>query len=122
MNIAEKNDTVIMLKIRANLYSLASYCIEQDYEKARQMPRYHRKVSATKPKMLILSRISAEAFRFWKMSEEDVWSVEEEKQIKRFYNAKRKSGEMEKAIVWERPKFKITPSCNIWRARLHGLA
>lgn len=120
MTAANKSDIVVIYKIRANLLSLANYYTDIDFMKANQQPRYHRKDGPVKFKHYKMSSNTKEAVHYWQLAESSVWSEDEEKKIKRFYNAKRKSGELEKAIVWERPRFNVAPtSVNLWRAQLH---
>ena len=110
-----------MLKIRANLMSLARYYFEIDKKRICSQVKFHS-FGPVLPKEYAASNESSEALRHWKLSEQDVWTDEDERQLKRYYKYKQKSGDMERAIDWEKPAFVMAPvSVNRWRAKLHGL-
>lgn len=121
MRMTDKQDVIPMLKIRANLYTLASWYVEHDYRQACQQPRYHRRNGPTRLRVLKLSPVSAEATRYWHISQTDVWSPEEEKMLRKYYSLKRKTGDLASAIAWEKPMFQKSPGRNPWRAKLHQL-
>ena len=108
-----------MLKVRANLYALASWYANQDFQAANKQPRFNRQGGPVGWRPYKLSPLSAEANHYWHLSEDDVWPADQEKQLRKYYNAKRRSGEMAQAIAWEKPLFEVSPSVNWWRSKLN---
>lgn len=121
MRYDDQQDRIIMLKIRANLYSLASFYNYRDFKKVNVRPRFHRDNSmAYKPYKL--SPDAAQAVRCFLLSEQDEWSDELSRTLKRYHNLKRRSGDLEAALRWEKPTFDQSPGVNYWRSTLRKMA
>lgn len=110
-----------IIKIRANLRSVAAWYVNRDRAAARNQLRFHRACGPNNnPTILKLSPEARESNHWMHVSEEPVWSPEQTRALKSFYNAKRKSGEMALAIAFEKPMFTLAPyATNRWRAELH---